>query len=608
MSSQAPIALLSVYDKTGLLPFAKGLKELGFRLLGSGGTAKMIREAGMEIEDVSSITKAPEMLGGRVKTLHPAVHGGILSRDIESDLADLATNNISPITLVVCNLYPFVLQTQKEDCTLAGAIEEIDIGGVTLLRAAAKNHARVSIISSPEDYDVILGEWKASNVISDATKRGLALKAFESTKAYDEAIADYFRKMYASVDSAEDMRAGAGVGYQRLPLRYGANPHQKPAQAFVEQGEMPIKILSGSPGYINLLDALNSWALVKELAEAFTPALPAAASFKHVSPAGAAVGIPLDDREAQVFGVADIKESLSPLASAYARARGADRMSSFGDFIALSHPVDAITARIINREVSDGVIAPGYEQEALDILSKKKGGKYCVLQMDANYVPPDIETRQVYGISLQQRRNDCKIDESLFQNIVTSNKEMSKQAITDLTVATLALKYTQSNSVCYALNGAVIGLGAGQQSRIHCTRLAGDKADNWWLRHHPRVLALPFKKGTKRADKANAIDLFVTGAVFEADPSERAQWESLFDEVPAPLSKEERKEHMKELKNVACASDAFFPFPDNVHRARKSGVQYVAAPGGSIMDAECIKTADNYGMVFAHTNLRLFHH
>lgn len=306
---------------------------------------------------------------------------GILSRDIESDLADLATNKISPITLVVCNLYPFVLQTQKPDCTLAGAIEEIDIGGVTLLRAAAKNHARVSIISSPSDYDVILSEWKDNKAISDATKRGLALKAFESTKAYDEAIADYFRKMYASTDSEKDMIAGAGVGYQRLPLRYGANPHQKPAQAFVEQGEMPIKILSGSPGYINLLDALNSWALVKELAAAFNPPLPAAASFKHVSPAGAAVGIPLDEREAQVFGVADIKDSLSPLASAYARARGADRMSSFGDFIALSHSVDAITARIINREVSDGVIAPGYEPEALDILSKKKGGKYCVLQV-----------------------------------------------------------------------------------------------------------------------------------------------------------------------------------------------------------------------------------
>lgn len=317
------------------------------------------------------------------------------------------------------------MQTAKPDCTLAGAIEEIDIGGVTLLRAAAKNHARVSIVSSPSDYDDILKEWKASGKVSDETKRGLALKAFESTKAYDEAIADYFRKMYASIDSAQDSKAAAGVGYQRLPLRYGANPHQKPAQAFVEQGEMPITILSGSPGYINLLDALNSWALVKELAAAFEPALPAAASFKHVSPAGAAVAIPLDDREKQVFGVDDLPE-LSPLASAYARARGADRMSSFGDFIALSHKVDAITARIISREVSDGVIAPDYEPEALEILQKKKAGKYCVLKMDANYVPPDIETRQVYGISLQQRRNDCKIDESLYQNIVTQNKEVSR--------------------------------------------------------------------------------------------------------------------------------------------------------------------------------------
>lgn len=356
----------------------------------------------------------------------------------------MATNQISPITLVVCNLYPFVLQTQKPDCTLAGAIEEIDIGGVTLLRAAAKNHARVSIISSPSDYDVILSEWKESGKVSDETKRGLAIKAFESTKAYDEAIADYFRKMYSSTDSAADSKAGAGVAYQRVPLRYGANPHQKPAQAFVEQGEMPIKsesmvmesslsvqltwiyslsVLSGSPGYINLLDALNSWALVKELAAAFEPALPAAASFKHVSPAGAAVAIPLDDREKKVFGVDDLKE-LSPLASAYARARGADRMSSFGDFIALSHTVDTPTAKIISREVSDGVIAPGYEPEALEILQKKKGGKYCVLQMDADYVPPETETRQVYGISLQQKRNDCKIDETLFKNVVTANKEV----------------------------------------------------------------------------------------------------------------------------------------------------------------------------------------
>ncbi|WWC65458.1 phosphoribosylaminoimidazolecarboxamide formyltransferase/IMP cyclohydrolase [Kwoniella dejecticola CBS 10117] len=605
MSSEAPIALLSVYDKTDLLPFAKGLKELGFRLLGSGGTAKLIRENGLEIEDVSSITKAPEMLGGRVKTLHPAVHGGILSRDIPSDLSDLSANSISPITLVVCNLYPFVLQTSKPDCTLAGAIEEIDIGGVTLLRAAAKNHGRVSIISSPSDYQTILDEIKANGKVSEETRRGLAIKAFEDTKSYDEAISDYFRKVYATPGVEDNMKASAGVGYQRLGLRYGANPHQKPAQAFVEKGEMPIKTLSGSPGYINLLDALNSWGLVKELSAALD--LPAAASFKHVSPAGAAVGLPLDERAAKVFGVDDLKD-LSPLACAYARARGADRMSSFGDWVALSHTVDVPTAKIISREVSDGVIAPGYEPEALEILSKKKGGKYCVLQMDPKFEPAEIETRQVYGVSLQQRRNDCKIDESLFSNVVTKNKDLPKQAIIDLIVATLALKYTQSNSVCYALNGTVIGLGAGQQSRIHCTRLAGDKADNWWLRHHPKVLNLPFKKGTKRADKANAIDLYVTGTAFEAEGGERQQWESLFDSVPGPITKEEKKEHLASLKGVACSSDAFFPFPDNVHRAKRSGATYLCAPSGSIMDAECIKAADENDLVFVHHGLRLFHH
>ncbi|BEI80568.1 hypothetical protein CcaverHIS002_0110970 [Cutaneotrichosporon cavernicola] len=601
----APIALLSVYDKDGLLPFAKSLKELGFRLLGSGGTARLIRENGLEIEDVSSITNAPEMLGGRVKTLHPAVHGGILARSIESDEKDLAENGINKITMVVCNLYPFVMQTAKPDCTLAGAIEEIDIGGVTLLRAAAKNHERTAIVCSPSDYDAVIAEWKAKGQVSPETRRGLALKAFEATKSYDEAIADYFRKMYSSTDSDAALKAAAGVDYQRIPLRYGANPHQKPAQAFVETGEMPVKALCGSPGYINLLDALNSWALVKELSEGL--GLPAAASFKHVSPAGAAVGVPLSEVEAKVFGVDDLKD-LSPLATAYARARGADRMSSFGDFLALSHPCDVATAKIISREVSDGVIAPGYEPEAFEILKKKKGGKYCVLQMDPNYVPGDIETRQVYGVSVQQKRNDAKIDASLFTNIVSQNKDMPSNAVTDLIVATLALKYTQSNSVCYALNGAVIGLGAGQQSRIHCTRLAGDKADNWWLRHHPRVLALPFKKGTKRADKANAIDLFVTGEAFVASPQERAQWESLFDEAPKPLTDDEKKSHFANFKNVSIASDAFFPFSDNVHRAHRSGAQYIGAPSGSIMDAECVKTADEYGMVYAHTNLRLFHH
>ncbi|KAF8211127.1 bifunctional purine biosynthesis protein ade10 [Mycena galopus ATCC 62051] len=599
--SQA-IALLSVYDKTDLLDFAKGLNSAGVRLLGSGGTAKKIRDAGIPIEDVSDITKAPEMLGGRVKTLHPAVHGGILARSIPSDEKDLASQGISLISIVVCNLYPFTSTISQPNCTLADAVEEIDIGGVTLLRAAAKNHARVSVISDPADYTEFLEAWKAGGGdVGQNLRSKLALKAFEMTAQYDEAIGGYFREQYASADLPKDKLAGA---VQRIPLRYGANPHQKPAQAFVTQGELPFKVLCGSPGYINLLDALNSYALVKELQEAL--GLPAAASFKHVSPAGAAVGIELDETEKKVYGVDDLKEPLTPLACAYARARGADRMSSFGDFIGLSAPCDLATAKIISREVSDGIIAPGYSPEALDVLSKKKGGKYCVLEIDPAYVPGEIETKQVYGVHLQQRRNNAKIDAALFNNIVTKSSQLPADALTDLILATLALKYTQSNSVAYAKHGALIGLGAGQQSRIHCTRLAGSKADIWWLRHHPRVLALPFKKGVKRAEKANAIDLFVGGEVLEG--GEKAQWESMFDGTVEPLSVQEKAEWAAQLDGVACSSDAFFPFADNVHRARKSGVRYLAAPSGSVMDEECIKAADEHGIVFAHTTLRLFHH
>ncbi|KAL0955237.1 hypothetical protein HGRIS_004136 [Hohenbuehelia grisea] len=596
------IALLSVYDKTNLLELAKGLVDAGVRLLGSGGTAKKIRDAGIPIEDVSDITKAPEMLGGRVKTLHPAVHGGILARSIPSDEADLKAQGISPISIVVCNLYPFSSTIAKPNCTLPEAVEEVDIGGVTLLRAAAKNHERVSVLSDPSDYTAFLKAYTSgAGDVGQALRNSLALKAFEMTAQYDEAISGYFREQYASGDLPKDKLAGP---VQRIPLRYGANPHQKPAQAYVTEGELPFKALCGSPGYINLLDALNSYALVKELQEALN--LPAAASFKHVSPAGAAVGLELDDVEKQVYGVDDLKEPLTLLACAYARARGADRMSSFGDFIALSAPCDLATARIISREVSDGIIAPGYSPEALEVLSKKKGGKYCVLEIDPTYEPAEIETKQVYGIHLQQRRNNAKITSELFNNIVTKNKELPKSAITDLIVSTLALKYTQSNSVAYARNGSIIGLGAGQQSRIHCTRLAGSKADLWWLRHHPRVLALPFKKGTKRADKANAIDLFVGGEVLEG--GEKAAWDALFEGAVEPLGEEEKREWAKKLDGVACSSDAFFPFPDNVHRARRSGVRYVAAPSGSVMDAQCVNAADEHEMVFAHTALRLFHH
>ena len=588
------VALLSVYDKTGLLDLAKGLISNGVKLLGSGGTAKMIREAGFEIDDVSSITNAPEMLGGRVKTLHPAVHGGILAQDSDRDSKDLADNKIDKIDVVVCNLYPFAETVAKPAVTIPEAVEEIDIGGVTLLRAAAKNHARVSILSDPADYHKFLESLEKGS-ISAEYRNGLALKAFSQTADYDEAISDYFRKQYAS------------KGRMQLSLRYGANPHQIPAQAFTKDRELPFTVLSGSPGYINLLDALNSWPLVKELRESIN--IPAAASFKHVSPAGAAVGIGLTDEEKIVYGVSDLKD-MTALACAYARARGADRMSSFGDFIALSDECDAMTAKIINREVSDGIIAPSYSPDALEILKKKKGGKYCVLQMDPDYNPPAVETRQVYGISMQQKRNDAKISASTtFNKVVSENKELTDAGKRDMAVATIAVKYTQSNSVCYAFNGMVIGLGAGQQSRIHCTRLAGEKADNWWLRHHPRVLNLKFAKTAKRADKANAIDLFVTGKVPDSGP-ERQEWEAKFEsgEVPAFLTSEEKAEHAKHLNGVAVSSDAFFPFPDNVYRLAQSGVKYVSAPLGSVMDGAVIDAANASDIVYCDTGLRLFHH
>lgn len=484
------------------------------------------------------------MLAGRVKTLHPAVHAGILARDLASDEKDLAEQNINKVDYVICNLYPFKDTVAKVNVTIPEAVEEIDIGGVTLIRAAAKNHSRVTILSDPSDYAEFLKELDAGE-ITEASRNRYALKAFEHTADYDTAIAEFFRKKYA------------GEGREYMSLRYGANPHQKPAAAFVSGGDLPFKVLCGSPGYINLLDTLNAWPLVKELKQAL--GLPAAASFKHVSPAGAAIGLPLTDEERQVYFVNDIEGiDTSPLAQAYARARGADRMSSFGDIIALSDKVDVPTASIISKEVSDGVIAPGYEPAALEILKKKKGGKYLVLEMDPYWEPNQVETRSVYGINLQQHRNDARIAPDVFSTIITPKDAgpLPDAALRDLTVATVAVKYTQSNSVCYATRGQVVGLGAGQQSRIHCTRLAGDKADNWWLRFHPRVLGLKWKKGTKRADKSNAIDLLVSGELPKSGP-EREAFEAVFEEVPAAFSEEERTEWLSKLDNVAVSSDAF---------------------------------------------------
>jgi phosphoribosylaminoimidazolecarboxamide formyltransferase/IMP cyclohydrolase len=536
------------------------------------------------------------MLGGRVKTLHPAVHGGILARNIASDESDLAEQKIDKVDYVVCNLYPFKDTIAKPNVTIEEAVEEVDIGGVTLLRAAAKNHARVTILSDPNDYAEFIKELDAGDV-SDKSRKLYALKAFEHTADYDTAISGYFRKQYA------------GEGVQHLSLRYGINPHQKPAAAYVSGGKLPFKVLGGSPGYVNLLDSLNAWPLVKELKQAL--GLPAAASFKHVSPAGAAIGVPLDERERKVYFVDDIAgiES-SGLAQAYARARGADRMSSFGDVIALSDKVDVPTAKIISREVSDGVIAPDFEPEALEILKKKKGGKYLVLQIDDSYAPPPTETRTLYGVQLEQGRNDVVISPSkTFNSIITPKdlKSLPEAALRDLTVATIALKYTQSNSVCYALNGQVVGLGAGQQSRIHCTRLAGDKADNWWMRFHERTLGIKWKAGVKRADKSNAIDMLCSGQIPRSDV-EKADYERVFEQVPAPFTAEERESWLKELTNVAVSSDAFFPFIDNVFRAARSGVKYIAAPTGSQNDGPVFDTAEKLGITFVEQGTRLFHH
>lgn len=545
MAANQKIAILSVYDKTGILDLAKGLIKNNIRILASGGTARTIREANFPVEDISTITKSPEILGGRVKTLHPAVHGGILARNQESDQNDLAEQDIQMVDYVICNLYPFKQVTSKAGITIQEAVEEIDIGGVTLLRAAAKNHARVTILTDPSDFHDFLVELD-NGQISEASRQKYALKAFEHTADYDAAIASYFRQQYA------------GNGEKQVSLRYGTNPHQKPAFAHVKEGKLPFKVLCGAPGYVNLLDVLNAWPLVKELRKSLN--LAAAASFKHVSPAGAAIGVPLSEAERKVYMVDDIEGlAESPLATAYARARGADRMSSFGDIIALSDKVDLPTAKIISREVSDGVVAPDYTNEALDILKKKKGGKYLVLQMDPGYEPLPNETRTVYGVTLAQHRNDAVITpKDTFGTIVTKKDAgpLPESALRDLTVATIALKYTQSNSVCYAKNGQIVGLGAGQQSRIHCTRLAGDKCDNWWMRFHSRALALKFKKGVKRPEKSNAIDMLCGGFV-PADGLEREDFESYFEEVPQLFSAEERAEWLQQLNDVAVSSDAF---------------------------------------------------
>ena len=400
------------------------------------------------------------------------------------------------------------------------------------------------------------------------------------------------------------MKRQEEIRMKELELKYGCNPNQKPSKIYMADGsDLPIKVLMGRPGYINFLDAFNGWQLVRELKEA--TGLPAATSFKHVSPAGAAIGLPMSDVLKKIYWVDDMGD-LSPLACAYARARGADRMSSFGDFIALSDVCDKDTAMLIKREVSDGVIAPGYSEEALEILAQKKKGNYNVIQIDENYVPAKLEHKQVFGVTFEQGRQDLKIDDELLSNIVTKNKDIPQNALNDLKISLITLKYTQSNSVCYVKDGQAIGIGAGQQSRVHCTRLAGQKADNWWLRQCPKVLNLPFIEGIRRADRDNAIDVYIGDEYM--DVLADGAWQKVFTEKPEVFTKEEKRAWLDQMQDVTLGSDAFFPFSDTIERAHKSGVKYIAEPGGSVRDDLVIETCDKYNMAMAFTGIRLFHH
>jgi len=593
-------ALVSVSDKTGIVEFCTFLSSKGVELLSTGGTAKKLREAGLKVQDVSDYTGAAECLDGRVKTLHPKVHGGLLAvRGNKQHEKQMEEQGMKAIDMTILNLYPFEATVAKgagfEQC-----IENIDIGGPSMLRSTAKNHAFTAIVTSPLQYAKIQDEIEASGGTSLALRKCLAAEAFALSAAYDSSISSWFANQLST-----DAPVTARVYKPEFPLKYGCNPHQKPAYVSSRLGsDLPFEIKNGVPGYINLLDAANAWQLVVELQKA--TGLAAASSFKHVSPAGAAVAVPLTDVEAKAYEVTDeTRASLTPAALAYLRARNADPMCSFGDFCAISDEVDEATAKYLKKEVSDGIVAPSYTPEALEILKSKKGGKFIVLQATANYHPGDVEYREVYGMTFSQKRNDVIIGKDHMQKVVTSESMLNDDAVRDLIVASICIKYTQSNSVGFAKDGMMVGVGAGQQSRVDCVKLAGRKVAIWYLRQHPKVLALPFKDGVKRQDRVNARVRYIEG---DFTIEEKARWEQQFTETPAPLTEEEKAEFMKGSTGVSISSDAFFPFRDSIDHASKLGVSFVAQPGGSVQDKQVTEACDEYGMAMCLTGTRLFHH
>jgi phosphoribosylaminoimidazolecarboxamide formyltransferase/IMP cyclohydrolase len=591
-------ALVSVFDKTGLEELGAFLAANNVHILSTGGTAAKLRELGCTVQDVSDYTGFPECLDGRVKTLHPKVHGGLLAaRGNAKHEKEMEEHGMRAIDLIIVNLYPFA-QAVAKGGDFATCIENIDIGGPAMIRASAKNHASVTIMTSPKQYEGLMKQIKENEGCTTFDfRKNAACAAYALTASYDSMVSTWMAGQVTEPPSTHT------VSFEvERPLKYGCNPHQLPAGlCAVGGGKLPFEVLSGTPGYINLLDAVNAWQLVHELAKA--TGLPAAASFKHCSPAGAAIGIELSDEERKVFEVKD--KELTPTAAAYVRARNADPMCSFGDFVAISHEVDIATAMILKIEVSDGIIAPAFNKDALEILQAKKQGKFIVLKADPNFVPPELEYRMCGGLGYMQKRNDMIFTESHLEKVVTKAKDLSTQAKQDMILASIAIKYTQSNSVGYAKGGMMIGVGAGQQSRVDCVKLAGRKVATWKLRFHPKVMALPFSDGVKRQDRVNARVRYIEG---DMDKVEREQWEKQFSAVPEPLTEEEKTNFLKGLDGVTISSDAFFPFRDSIDCCSKLGVKYVAQPGGSVADGEVIQACDAYDMTMAFTGLRLFHH
>lgn len=600
--------LISVSDKTGIVEFAKYLAEdCGVELLSTGGTAKKLRDSDLTVKDVAEYTGAAECLDGRVKTLHPKVHGGLLAvRGNAEHESQMKEQGMEFIDMTILNLYPFEA-TVKSGASLSQCVENIDIGGPSMLRSTAKNHAFTTIVTDPAQYDEIVQEMKANNGGTTlALRRRLAAKAFALTAAYDSAIATHLAQELTKLeDSAATTISKVVVPRVYQPeflLKYGCNPQQKPALILSRTGhKLPFDVLNGTPGYINLLDAANAWQLVVELKAA--TGLTAASSFKHVSPAGAAVAVPLSDVEKEAY---EVKDELTPSALAYLRARNADPMCSFGDFSAVSDEVDEATAKYLKKEVSDGIVAPGYTPEALEILKSKKGGKFIILQATPDYDAGEFEYREVYGMTFSQKRNTVVLTkDDMTKQVVTSKNALSDDAVRDLIVASICIKYTQSNSVGFAKDGMMVGVGAGQQSRVDCVKLAGRKVATWYLRQHPKVLALQFKQGVKRQDRVNARVRYIEG---DFTDEEKVRWEAQFSAVPEPLTAEEKAAFLKAASGVCISSDAFFPFRDSIDHASKIGVSFVCQPGGSVQDPQVTEACNEYGMAMCFTGVRLFHH